>query len=347
MDDAPGTVFGPTGVRFSFRAPPQTTGVRLVLGFDAGVDPEFVRVGDRWELLLPRPPVDRLEYRFEVRSAGGAREEVPDPGSPGRVPDPHGERSEILFPGYRAPRWLGTPDDGILTPWPAPVVGPPDLRPAAALWRPTGLSDDTPADLLVVHDGRDLACRGSLLRWVTHRARVTPLRVLLLDPAPGRRSHWYSADERYADAAAGLLAGVRDRLAVGRTVGLGVSLGAVATMTLHRRHPRLLEGLALQSGSFFTPDLAPQESGFEWFDRLCAATAETTAHPPRPVPTLMTVGTVEENRANNEALAAGLAAAGWDLRLRLVRDAHTVVGWRDAWFPDLDHLLDLVADPGT
>lgn len=339
---APGnTVAGPTGVRFVL-PDPGATGVRLELDFDPGLEPEFSLVGDQWVLELPRPAVDRLEYQFTVRR-GDHTDWITDPGNPRRVANPFGDKSEIVFPGYRSPGWLSTEPSGSLTDLTAEAAPSATEPPVpAALWTPEDLPDTTPAALLLVHDGSDMAERGSLLRWATRRARVQPLRLLLLDPVNERRDEWYAANPDYAAGLVPIVDRARDLVAVSEIVGLGASLGAVGMMTLHRAVPGLLSGLALQSGSFFTPALDPQESGYRLFDRLCAATEAVTSAPPPPVPTLITVGSVEENRANNTDLARKLQAAGWELRVSVFRDAHTMTGWRDAWFPDLDHLLDLV-----
>ena len=61
--------------------------------------------------------------------------------------------------------------------------------------------------------------------------------------------------------------------------------------------------------------------------------------PPRAVPTLITCGAIEENRFNNEAMVDALTSQGYPVTFRLVPDAHTMIGWRDAWFPALDELI--------
>jgi enterochelin esterase family protein len=48
---------------------------------------------------------------------------------------------------------------------------------------------------------------------------------------------------------------------------------------------------------------------------------------------------VEENLANNQAVAAALARQGYDVRLDVVPDAHNWVAWRDALDPHLGELL--------
>ena len=59
-----------------------------------------------------------------------------------------------------------------------------------------------------------------------------------------------------------------------------------------------------------------------------------------PVPLLLTCGAIEEILANQ--LMAEKFAAGYPTRL-VVPDAHTTIGWRDAWAPHLDRLVDAVS----
>jgi enterochelin esterase family protein len=96
----------------------------------------------------------------------------------------------------------------------------------------------------------------------------------------------------------------------------------------------------LQSGSFFTAALDAQESGYGQFAQICSAVADIAGTPAtRTCRVVITCGTVEENRANNELIAEVLTAQGYQVRLRLVPDAHNMIGWRDAWSPDLEELL--------
>ena len=321
------------------------TGVRLELDFSVDpTDPEFRRASDGWTLHLPRPAVQRLEYQFTVRSGDDTRW-IPDPGNPARVPNPFGDKSEILFPGYRPPRWLTTVDTGHLRPL-TTARGELDEPVPTTLWSPAGLAADTGAPLLLAHDGSDLARRGGLLQWATAAIAggAAPFRIALLDPAGGHRDRWYAADERYADhLATVVLPQLEDEVPVRSTVGLGASLGALSMLFLQRRHPGLLDGLVLQSGSYFTAVLDPQESGYDRFAHICRAVQALHAGPaPQPVPVLITCGIVEENRANNEQMAAALRGQGYRVEMHLVPDAHTMVGWRDAWSPGVERLLGSV-----
>lgn len=309
------------------------------------VDPEFEWKDGRWSLQLPRPQAWRLEYQLTLRR-GTDYEWTADPGNPRRVPNPFGEKSEIRFPDYHEPGWLLTQPEGPLRTietkagrlaQPVPVQ----------LWSPSGLSADTVAPLLLVHDGSDMADRGSLLRWATAISRDIPIRVALIDPQHGLRDLWYAANPDYSDHLAEVvLPAITSKVLTGPVIGLGASLGALAMVALQRRHPGSISALALQSGSFFTRELDAQESNFSHFDQVCTAVRMISAGPdlsidaaPRPVPVLITCGLIEENRFNNESLAAALAQQHHPVTLRLVPDAHTMIGWRDAWFPALDELI--------
>lgn len=316
--------------------------VRLEVDWVAPGGREYTWSDGVWSLELPRPAAWRIEYQLTLCDEGEPEWTV-DPTNPRRVPGPFGDKSEIRFPDYREPVWLPTVPAGTAHPVTVPGAPAPD-GPAVPvrLWSPPGLDADTPAPLLVVHDGTDMADRGGLLRWASAHAVTTPLRVALLDPAPELRQDWYAAGPAYADHLAdAVLPALRAQVACASVVGLGASLGALSMLYLHRRHPRALDGLALQSGSFFTREFDAQESTWPPFDRICAEVAAIAGpgdH--RPVPVVMTCGAVEENLANNRAMAAALTAHGYPVRFVMNPDAHTVIGWRDTWFPTLDALVD-------
>ncbi len=332
------------GVEFVLPDTWGTSGIRLETDWDLGAtDPEFARRDHHWVLHLPRPAVDRFEYRFSVRSDGGTTW-ITDPANPRTVPDPFGDKSEIRFPEYREPSWFAGLESGGLH---TIDVDRGELAAAVpvTLWTPEGLAPDEPAPLLVAHDGTDMARRGSLLRWATRASTDLSFRIALLDPAPGHRDEWYAASDAYADhVAERIFPAVFATVAVDAILGLGVSLGALSMLTIHRRHPGLVDALALQSGSFFTSVHDPQESGYGRFQQICAAVSAIVSGPPtRPVPVLMTCGAVEENHANNEYMAEVLTSQGLEVTFHTVPDAHTMIGWRDAWSPGLEHLLHAIS----
>lgn len=315
-------------------------GVDLDVDFPLHAGTRFVPDGEGgWELNLHRPPVQRFEYRLQMRSEGRTVTDV-DPTNPLQVAGPFGPLSEIRFPGYEMPSWLSTPELGTTVTVTDPAGALPTPVPVR-LFSPAGLAPTMPAPLLVAHDGSDLARRGCLLQWAC--AQETPVRVALLDPPVGSRNAWYAADPVYADhVGATLIPHLRSLVPTTSVIGLGASLGALITLVIHRRHPAVLDAMALQSGSFFRRELDGQEAHWAAFAPVCTAVeriSEAAASDVRPVPTLLTVGAVEENRANNERMAGALAFQRYPLDARIVPDAHNVIGWRDAWSPGLDELL--------
>ena len=102
-----------------------------------------------------------------------------------------------------------------------------------------------------------------------------------------------------------------------------------------------------QSGSFFTSDLDPQESSYPFFDRVTEAVREVeqTDHTDRPLQIALTCGRLEENFANNDAMASALADQGHLVVFAPVADLHNYTAWRDALHPTLTDLLRTVWSP--
>ncbi|MDT4916679.1 MAG: hypothetical protein QOH89_1379 [Pseudonocardiales bacterium] len=321
-------------------------GVRLQqeIGLKAPLD--FARSGGVWRLTLGLPEVDRLEYLFDVRDHNGAQRTITDPANPLRAPGAFGDKSVLELAGYRAPAWLAA----------APPAGR-EVRleiPAAeldssidvTLWMPDVLtSDDGAAPLVIAHDGPEFARLGGLTHYLgaaIEAGELPPLRAALV--GPGDRNAWYSANPAYARALCErVLPTLDDVVSAAVRIGLGASLGGLAMLHAHRSYPDRFDALLLQSSSFFTPRLDPQESEFSGFAAVTdfVEAVHEADSDPRPVPTVITCGTVEENLANNELMAETLGRLGYPVRLALVRDAHNYTAWRDALHP---HLAELVSE---
>jgi enterochelin esterase family protein len=127
-------------------------------------------------------------------------------------------------------------------------------------------------------------------------------------------------------------------------VGMGASLGGLAMLHAQRALPGLFGGLFLQSASFLTVDLDPQEQHrFSRFGQVSVYVADVLrTKPSETVPVVMTCGLAEENLANNRQMAVTLARQGYTAELVEVPDAHNYVGWRDAFDPALTTLLRAV-----
>ena len=318
-------------------------GVRLVEELGLGGPLPLTRTPNGWRLTLARPDVLRMEYLFEVEDHNGRRTTVPDPENPLRAGGAFGDKSVAEFPGYERPGWLLDEPVGARTAAieiPAPELAGPVT---ATVWTPDALSDEAPAPAVIVHDGPEYDRLGAFtqhLGVLVARGLVPPLRAVLLDP--GDRNEWYAANPSYAEALCGAVLPALPPATV--RIGVGVSLGALAMLHAHRHHPGTFAGLLLQSGSFFTPELDPQEAGFARFAEVSGFVAEISAADadPAPVPAVLTCGTVEENLANNEAMATQLRRLGYPVTFVRDRDAHNYVAWRDALHPHLATLIEAV-----
>ena len=346
------------------------------------VGPAFTRdeAAATWVLDFPRPAVDRMEYQLQLRYPGAGPLLVPDPDNPLRADGPFGEKSVIEFPGYRPPAWLAdarppTPIDREATP--AVPRTPPTLRgttpavprtpPATTglavpsrvlgalvpveVWRSPGGRRGRPGDplpMLVVHDGPEYARYASLLEFLTVATgdgRLPPMRAALL--APVDRNEHYSASPAWSRA---LVSEVLPALgAVAPTppgrrhlVGMGASLGGLATLAAARTAPASFGGLFLQSGSFFRPGPDDHERDFPRFQRITRLVDDLAAGgagSAEPAVATLTCGTVEENLHGNRVVRDALAARGWRVALVEHRDAHNWVAWRDTFDPWLVELL--------
>jgi enterochelin esterase-like enzyme len=317
--------------------------VRLWSDFDLG-STAFRRVHGGWELRLPvaeLPPVDRLEYLFEVTSDDESVS-VLDPGNPRRVGGAFGDHSWLSL-GYRPPAWLDVKpvrsDRQRLA-----VAGTPVGDVEVEIWSPAGADPDEPLPLLLSHDGPEMDQLGQLTRFVgamITAGRLPPARVGLL--TPGARDERYAANLDYAEAlCADVLPAVLALAPSPHTpVLMGQSLGAVAALHAEWTHPGTFGGLLLQSGSFFTPELDAHESGYAQWRPVTDFVAEVlqAQQAPSTPPIAVGYGTAEENAANNRQMAARLESLGCPVTVGAVRDGHTFTCWRDLLDPHLTDLL--------
>jgi enterochelin esterase-like enzyme len=211
------------------------------------------------------------------------------------------------------------------------------------VWAADGLDESTAAPLLVVHDGPAYEAEAGLTRYLQERVEaraILPVRAALL-PAP-ERDRWYSANAGYAEALADdVVPGLVAQWPTTRTIGVGASLGALAWLHAQSSYPDVVDGMFLQSGSYFRPETDPQESGFSEFPAIVrfVASVRRGNRTTRPVPTVLTCGRDEENLANNRRMARVLLRLGYPVRFAVVAGGHDYASWRAAFDP---HLPDLV-----
>jgi enterochelin esterase-like enzyme len=305
-------------------------------------DTTMARVAGGWEVRLTDLPVDRLEYLLDV----DGRLQT-DPSNSQVVPGPFGHHSWVALPGYRHPAWLDlAPVAAERAPFTLSrtVVGRIDTE----IWSPADAAAGERLPLLISHDGPEMDAYGGLTAYVgalLGEGRLPRMRVALV--AAGPRNQRYAANPAYARVlATRLVPALRDAVGVdGRPVLMGQSLGALAALHAAWTDPGTFAGLFLQSGSYFTADLDPQESGFEFWPEVtgfvASVRAAEQAAPDAPVTTL-TCGTAEENHANNLAMRDQLSRVGVETGWGEIRDGHTWTCWRDTLDPHLTDLLTRV-----
>jgi len=302
--------------------------------------PSFAWDTDAWHLRFPRPEADRMEYLLGIDGTF-----APDPANPRRARGPFGDKSVVEWPEYRPPAWLDTiADHG--------PVEPLELRSRRLVARVQVLHYSTPeppgadAPLLVVHDGPEYADYAALTRFLdamSWEERIPPLHAALIQPVD--RNETYSASALYAAALVReLLPELGRRVPHGRRIGIGASLGALAMLHAHVRHPNTFDGLLLQSGSFFRQRSDKHEATFPRWQRITrfVGTVLRGAAAAEPIPVAFTCGTAEENRVNNKIVADSLVDQGYTAWLAEIRDAHTWTCWRDGFDPHLPALIEAV-----
>jgi enterochelin esterase-like enzyme len=311
-----------------------------------GLDFTYHEGDGSWLLTVPRPPVWRLEYQFELRHADGGTELICDPDNPRRVGGAYGDKSVLECPEYVEPAWLHQP--GVDGSWRELTIAAPALKTnvQSRIWSPADHTDL----VLIANDGPEydrFAALGHFAPAMMASGRVPPHHLILL--APGDRNEWYSANPAYAWT---LVADVIPRLykELGTqqpVVAMGASLGGLAMLHAQRRYPAAFAGLFLQSSSFFRPRRESYESWFPRYLRIVRFTGRVlrSAEPNGAVPTVLTCGRAEENLANNRAMADALRRQGYPVELFEVPDAHNYTGWRDAFDPYLTDLLRWVWCP--
>jgi enterochelin esterase-like enzyme len=302
--------------------------------------PPFKWRDGTWRLTFARPAVDRLEYLIGVDGSFAT-----DPGNPLRARGPFGDKSVVEWPEYEPPAWLDSIAD-------AGPVEELELRSRRLVARVRVLLYSTPeppaadAPLIVVHDGPEYAEYAGLTRFLdamSWEERIPPLRAALIQPID--RNETYSASALYAGTLVReLLPQITKRAPHGTRIGMGASLGALAMLHAHVRHPKSFDGLMLQSGSFFRQRYDKYESSFPRYRRITrfVGTVLRGVDVERTIPVAITCGTGEENRANNEDLAAALTEQGYPAWLAEVRDGHTWTSWRDSLDPHLPALIEAV-----
>ncbi len=330
---------------------PQRSLTRVSLYCDDAIEGRrrFRRTSAGWTLSVPRPELNRVEYRLVVSARGGGTTVVCDPDNSERVDTAFGERSVALMPGYERPRWVQREatcgevrelvhDDDVIGA--LPIV----------LWNPAGLADSEPAPLLVVHDGPEYDRLSQLSHYtaaMVETGSLAPFRMALMQPV--ERDEWYAANDDYVAAELAAVDLIAETVTIVCPLAvMGASLGGLTALLVALAAGERVGAVFAQSGSFFDPELDSQESSYPLFEQVTAAVESLAQQPTERKPLFigMTCGLLEENWANNEAMAARLREVGHHVKLTPLDDLHNYTAWRDGLDPGLTDVLRAVwGDP--
>ena len=330
-----------------FRYPASEDVVAVMLDCDPVIpgSRELALVGDHWELALPRPELQRIEYRFTLTRTlptGLGMDTVLDPDNPVTVETAFGSRSVMQMPGYAVPSWLSAPAvAGTLTPMALEGETADDVP--VTVWAPEG-TEGQPLPLLLVHDGPEYDQLASIVQFCAAKiaaGELPPHRVALAHPV--LRDAWYSGSPKYLRTIAGQgIARLHEHGPIdGPVVVMGASLGGLTALLVGLLDVPEIGGVFSQSGSFFQARHDGQESHYKYFGRISRRVQEVidTRETDRPLRIGMTCGALEENAANNRDMAAALRRAGHDVTHAEVADLHNYTAWRDALDPHLTQVL--------
>ena len=158
-------------------------------------------------LSIPRPRLNRVEYRLVVTDRTGDTEVICDPDNPDRVRTAFGERSVALMPGYERPSWLQDPVPRGST---IELVHPEPPRRAADRLVVPAWVDSTQEGSTA---GRQRRSRVRRSRWADHvRGEPDHPRGACAVPdrpdAAGQRDEWYAANPDYLTATVGAVESV-------------------------------------------------------------------------------------------------------------------------------------------
>lgn len=317
--------------------------VRLLTWMPTFPEPaEFSPVDGAFALVLPLPDTAMIEYRLGIRR-GRRTEAILDPLNPVTTTNPFGINSVATGPGYRRPPWT-LPDPTV----PAGLIS--EVRVTSDVWggerrhhkvyRPAA-GGEGPLPALVVHDGSDFldhAALAAVLDNLISAGDLPPLVAILHDPR--HRLEEYADDDRHAlHVIDELIPHVARRVALdGRVFALGSSLGAAAALSLLTRHPDMVAGAALLSGSL--PARFDSHRPAEIFTPVVNLVRSLGSGTIEHKPVYVSCGRYEGLIDLNRALAPRLRAAGARLRYEETWEGHQWASWRDRLRPALCHILE-------
>ncbi len=287
--------------------------------------------GNLWRLRLQTPYDARFEYKFDVDGSW-----INDPLNSARASDPFGANSVCETHGYHMPEWARTNAAAAAGRIEHVVVASDAFSGERRLgvYLPAGYDQGGGYPLVVIHDGFDYveyAALPAVLDNLIGCGDLPPL-VAALTQSPDRMIE-YVDDPRHVkfvtdDLLPALETNFRVAAEPARRVLMGASLGAVASLSVAARAPRVFGGVVLKSGSFIF-DRNLLETRAELFARVSEFVGGLSKDERLSHRAFVTCGRYEGLVGENRRMAAFLRRAGVATRYVESRDSHHWHNWRD------------------
>ena len=290
---------------------------------------------DWWRLRLRVPERARFEYKFDI-VRGGHGDWINDPLNPRLATDPFGANSVCETWGYTVPEWtrpgLATAT-GRIEHWKIDSQSFASQR-EIGVYLPAGHDESQSYPLVIIHDGYDYVDHAALvpsLDNLIERGDLPPL-IAALTQSPDRSVEYVDDPRHVAFVTEELLPALEDRYNVSndarQRVLMGASLGAVASLSIAARAPRLFGGVVLKSGSFIF-DQKLLATRHELFRRVSAFIDSLDRQERLLHRAFVSCGRYEGLVDENWRMAAFLRHAGVATRHVESHDAHHWGNWRD------------------
>ena len=290
---------------------------------------------DRWHLRLRVPQQARFEYKFDIVRNGHGKW-INDPLNPKLATDPFGGNSVCETWGYVAPKWARqglAKANGKIKHW---NVDSPSFsgKREIGVYLPAAYDASQTYPLVIVHDGYDYVDHASLvpvLDNLIERGDLPPL-VAALIQSPDRSVEYVDDPRHVTFVTEELLPALEQRYSLSHDPGdrvlMGASLGAVASLSIAARAPRLFGGVVLKSGSFIF-DQKLLATRHELFKRISTFIEGLDRKERMLHRAFVSCGRYEGLVDENWRMAAFLRYAGISTRHVESHDAHHWGNWRD------------------
>jgi len=326
----------PDAVTFAWQGEAEAVWLRHFMALEEVAFPLTRRPhSDWWYLRLKVPEEARFEYKFDIVRDGHG-EWINDPLNPKFATDPFGANSVCETWGYAVPEWTRAglaSDTGRIEHFNVDSPSFAGAREVGA-YLPHDYDEAQSYPLVIVHDGYDYVNHASLksiLDNLIERGDLPPL-VAVLTQSPERKLEYVDDPRHVAFVTEELLPAVEARYSVAadarQRVLMGASLGAVASLSIAARAPRLFNGVVLKSGSFIF-DQKLLETRHELFRRVSSFIDSLSRHERLLHRAFVSCGRYEGLVDENWRMAAFLRHAGVATRHVESRDAHHWGNWRD------------------